>query len=847
MSSSIINWVIDKYLSNILEINKEQTKSSIWSGEVEMSNLKIKPEIFTSMNLPYFELVHGYVGKMKIKMSLPRFYKYPIKLEIDKLFFHAKQKKLETIKKEVEIQNMEDYKNSKLLRREELENELINLKSDASPGMISEIINNLEININDICIRFDDEISYNLIPFSFGVLLKNLKIRTVDKNFKEPEKGATIPFGEINNKILQMTNLSIFLDTYEMEEKLIPFNQQVLKTENTEIKDEKLKTFLGPILEYYSYCLTETYENIKNPKSHQYLAYNLGFLLKLSMNENLKNGNPKFAVDCELNKITMSLSLVQIKSLMKLLAYQDLNSKYQIGLAKEYYNKKIEENEKLNYIENYITYFNYKYGVKKNEKQADKIKVSLTQVENQLKYEEIQNMREAAKYKMSHDKQIDEIDAEIIKLKGGKGFMGFFSKGPSEKEKQKIKELEEKKKQLIEQNIDENVKLRLKAENEDAGNEIDLLSDLPDDFILYKIKLTLPEMKFNINSQGLDKMISMTFKKFNILGDMKKKGQFFSLFIGDISVVQYQLIDTVYQTLVATVEQKHDQNDKDEKEEDKKGACYIEFENNPNLEKSDFRLKFRNQKRLVITVNLYSLLYIMNKVLSSLSTTISKFGAERYIGSGEIQNLIKSGFDVNYYSGGFQHFNIDLDIVMKSPIIIYPQDILDKDNQKCIFVRCGDFEMNSILPPRQDVNINYSELNDRNKLFDIYAARARGFCIATLDHFNGDLSELAKIQGNNLVEDIVVGLTFEKMFEEKNINFEKMKIFLTFGKCKFNIRDAQLVFFIELLEKMQKCNKQIEFDLEKKTKLEEEEEKQMKEDKQKEKEEKEKKEKEKEE
>ena len=270
MSSSIINWVIDKYLSNILEINKEQTKSSIWSGEVEMSNLKIKPEIFTSMNLPYFELVHGYVGKMKIKMSLPRFYKYPIKLEIDKLFFHAKQKKLETIKKEVEIQNMEDYKNSKLLRREELENELINLKSDASPGMISEIINNLEININDICIRFDDEISYNLIPFSFGVLLKNLKIRTVDKNFKEPEKGATIPFGEINNKILQMTNLSIFLDTYEMEEKLIPFNQQVLKTENTEIKDEKLKTFLGPILEYYSYCLTETYENIKNPKSHQY-------------------------------------------------------------------------------------------------------------------------------------------------------------------------------------------------------------------------------------------------------------------------------------------------------------------------------------------------------------------------------------------------------------------------------------------------------------------------------------------------------------------------------------------------------------------------------------------------
>ena len=844
MSSSIINWVIDKYLSNILEINKEQTKSSIWSGEIEMSNLKIKPEIFTSMNLPYFELVHGYVGKMKVKMSLPRFYKYPIKVEIDKVFFHAKQKKLETIKKGVEIKNMEDYKNSKLLRREEFENELINLKKDASPGMLNEIINNLEININDICIRFDDEISYNLIPFSFGILLKNLKIRTVDKDFKEPEKGVKISFGEINNKILKMTNLSIFLDTYENEGQLMPFHLQILKTENTEINDEKLKLFLGPISEYYTYCLTEVYENIRNEKSHQYLAYNLGFLLKLSMNENLKNGSPKYIVDCELNKIAMSISLVQIKSLMKLLAYQDLNSKYQIGLAKEYYNKKIDENQKLKYIENYINYFNFKYGVKKNEKQAEKIKALLIQVENQLKYETIQNMREAAKYKMSHNKEIDEIDDEIKKLKGGKGFKGFFSKGPTEKEKQQIKKLEEKKKKLIEQNIDEDIKIRLKAENREISNEINLLSDLPDEFILYKIKLVLPELKFNINSQGLEKLISMTFKKFNILCDVKKKSQFFSLFIGDISVSQYQLKDTVYKTLVATVKQKNDENEKDEKDEDKKGACYIEFENNPNLEKSDFRLKFRNQKRLIITANIYSLQYIMNKILSSLSTTISKFGSERYIGSGEIQNLIKSGFDVNYYSGGYQHFNIDLDIVMKSPIIIYPQDILDNINKKCIYVRCGDFEMNSILPPRQDININYAEVKEKNKLFDIYAARARGFCIATLENFNGDLSELAHIRGNNLVEDIIVGLTLEKMFEEKNVNFEKIKIFLTFGKCKFNIRDTQLVFFIELLEKMQICNKKLEFDLEKKTKLEEEEEKQMKEDEGKEKKEKEKKDKE---
>ena len=437
MTSSIINWIVDKYLSNILEINQEETKSSLWSGEFEMSNLKIKPEIFTNMNLPYFELVNGYVGKMKISLSLPRFYLYPIKVEIDKVFFHAKQKKLETLNKKTEIENMETYKNSQLQSLEELTNEVNNLQNEGTPGMTSQIINNLEIIINDICFRFDDELSYNLIPFTFGLLLKNIKIKTVDKNFQEAEEGETIPFGEINHKKVEMTNLSMYLDTYENEGKLIQFYTKVINTEKTQVEDEKVKSFLGPYLEYYRYCLSEINEHIFNQKSHQYLVYNLGFLLKLSMNENLKNGNPQYAVDIKLNDILMSTSLVQIKAAMKLLAYQDLSAKYQLGLSKEYYIKKIDEEEKISYIENYIEYFRAKYGPNKNEETANLLKPSLSQVENGLKYEDIQIMRDAAKYKMSHIQEIDKIDEKITQLQGGSGFWSYFSYGPTEEPKKR--------------------------------------------------------------------------------------------------------------------------------------------------------------------------------------------------------------------------------------------------------------------------------------------------------------------------------------------------------------------------------------------------------------------------
>ena len=837
MTSSIINWIVDKYLSNMLEINKEQTKSSLWSGEFEMSNLKIKPEIFTNMNLPYFELVHGYVGRMKISLSLPRFYLYPIKVEIDKVFFHAKQKKLETIQKSTEIANMEQYKNNQLQSQEELANEINNLQSEGQPGMMSQIINNLEIIINDICIRFDDDLSYDLIPFSFGLLLKNIHINTVDKNFQMSKDGETIPFSEINNKIIEMTNLSMYLDTYENQNKLVGYYNYIVNAPESQVTDEKLKDFLGPLDEYYRYCLSEINKNIFNKNSHQYLAFNLGFKIKLSMNENLNNGKPQYELNCELNKIDMSISLVQIKASMKLLAYQDLNSKYQLGLSKEFYTKKISKEERRNYIENYISYFYYKYGAEKNEPQAALLKESLTSVENGLTYSEIQKMRDDAKYSMKHDKEIDEIEKKIEELKGGTGFFSYFSSGPSKEQLKEIEKLEQKKMELINEK-DEETKARLKKEQFLKNNT--LIDELDDSFCLYKANFVLPELNFDINRQGNEKMLSMIFNNFKVVGEIRKQGQFFSLSIGDISMKQYQLKNTVYSTLIASIEEKNNYFGDDSNE----GAFHIEYENNPAYEKSNFRFKFRNSKRLIITINLYSIQYIINKVLDSLATTISKFGSERYIGTGEIQNLIKSGFETNYISGGYQHFNINLDIEMKSPIIIYPQDILDKYNNNCLFIRCGDLSMKSILPPRQNLEVDYKKIKERNKLFDIYVANLQKFSMATLEGFDGDLSKLLYIKGLNLVDDIQVEFRYEQLFESENYFFEKMKVVFNIGKCKFNLRDIQLIFFIDLLKDMSKMNKQLEYDLEHKTVLEQKEDKQNKEDELKEKEEKEKKEKE---
>ena len=57
---------------------------------------------------------------------------------------------------------------------------------------------------------------------------------------------------------------------------------------------------------------------------------------------------------------------------------------------------------------------------------------------------------------------------------------------------------------------------------------------------------------------------------------------------------------------------------------------------------------------------------------------------EKYNCSGEIYKFIKDGFKYDSLQTNYQHLNADLDVTIKSPIILFPIDILDNNNKKCI-------------------------------------------------------------------------------------------------------------------------------------------------------------------
>ena len=226
------------------------------------------------MNIPFLEVVHGYIGSIKIKMGMPMFYKYPIDLKIEKVFFHARQKNMNEINRDEEIKNMETYKSSTLLNQEILKSQLDQLNKEESAGMQKQIMSNLRIEINDVIFRYDDNVSYKKIPYSLGLILKQLSLLSTKSDFKKLENpDEVIKYEEINYKNICMEHLSLFWDCFDSEKEL-EFNN-LIENSYYNIINSQLKEYLGPQLDFYVYCLSEINVHSNNDKVHQYILHNI--------------------------------------------------------------------------------------------------------------------------------------------------------------------------------------------------------------------------------------------------------------------------------------------------------------------------------------------------------------------------------------------------------------------------------------------------------------------------------------------------------------------------------------------------------------------------------------------
>ena len=534
---SIINSIISSYLAEYLEINPEKTKLSLFEGTVELQGVKFKKTFFATLNLPYLELVEGYIGKIFIKLSLPRFYLYPIHVLVDKIYIKVKPKNMNKIKEEEILATFEIYKKKRLKQLEELmnvkltsifenkneQNKTENKKEKLT--MVENIINNLHVKIQNIVVIYEDCISNPIYPINLGITLNNILIDSTNKNFNYEQLSEEEKVSPLKYKKLSIENLNIFLDNINSED-IINNNGEIntklkIKEETRKNLDEKEKIYLNDSIDFYLYCESEIQYYSKDSNYHSYLLRDLNPEIRLVINQNFykeNNKDPEMLGTIDIKTISVEVSNMQVKALTDAINYITLKNFYQKTIIDNHFNKveKIDNDLIRNYLDLYSQYYKTKYiEVYKNEKENKKFIESMEKYEKNLKLESIQAIREMGNDIIQNMIELGKIDKEIKNADGG--FWSFFkSKNNDEIEKLKL-EREKKIKEQDELKLKNNTLNQFKdyftgmLKNDESVKSKEDKTEFMFIFLMEKLNLVIKEQN---KERKTKKIFEINFIKF---------------------------------------------------------------------------------------------------------------------------------------------------------------------------------------------------------------------------------------------------------------------------------------------------------------------------------------------
>jgi vacuolar protein sorting-associated protein 13A/C len=225
MAKRLLLNVLVNVLSDFVEgLNEENLKVGVWSGDISLHNLRIKKNSVQKLpvKLP-FDIISGYVENLTIKIpwfdlesksiviSMNGVYALLNPLDVSRMDEEEMQQrmleiikyKLSLVEKSIEFMallhdnqssNVKDEENASYLR-----------------ALTAKIIENLEITVHDVHIRYEDKTSFMNQSFSIGITLKSISISTTNANWEEEyiQSSASL-HGVVRHKIIKVKNIGVY-------------------------------------------------------------------------------------------------------------------------------------------------------------------------------------------------------------------------------------------------------------------------------------------------------------------------------------------------------------------------------------------------------------------------------------------------------------------------------------------------------------------------------------------------------------------------------------------------------------------------------------------------------------
>ncbi|XP_043974274.1 vacuolar protein sorting-associated protein 13D isoform X2 [Gambusia affinis] len=209
MLEGLVAWVLNTYLGKyVSNLNTDQLSIELLKGAVELENLPLRKDALREFDLP-FEVKTGFIGKITLQIPFYRPYSDPWVISMSQLnliigptqpqeFDVEKENEEARERKKHLLKTLEDKFKSECEQRGE------SYWYSVTASVVTRIVENIELKIQNVHLRFEDDFSIPEKAFSFGVCINSVSAHNPSKELIHK------PFKQ---KQLEIEDFSVYWDT----------------------------------------------------------------------------------------------------------------------------------------------------------------------------------------------------------------------------------------------------------------------------------------------------------------------------------------------------------------------------------------------------------------------------------------------------------------------------------------------------------------------------------------------------------------------------------------------------------------------------------------------------------
>ena len=240
--ASLLNRFLGMYIRNF---DPKQLNVGIWSGDVKLRDLELRREALDQLKLP-INVVEGHLGKLTLKIPWSNLRGQPVQIFIEDVFVLAAPKEdaeydeeeEERRRQAVKIEKLDSAEMLKDRNQEGMSQEEQKKNQSFTDSMVTKIVDNLQITVKNIHVRYEDSISAPGHSFALGVTLEEFSAVSTDGEWKptyiQDSSGST-------HKLATLGALAVYWNT---DTQLLGTGREAVVADATVIShDEMLERF----------------------------------------------------------------------------------------------------------------------------------------------------------------------------------------------------------------------------------------------------------------------------------------------------------------------------------------------------------------------------------------------------------------------------------------------------------------------------------------------------------------------------------------------------------------------------------------------------------------------------